>query len=102
MRPRRQRQLYEGRFVRVDDLAKDPGLLDDYPHRYVYVGGSPFGPARAPAGGRLAQIFWSVETLEQRGWEPVAWDLSSHGAAWVGVVLRRVGPGPGGMLVPPE
>jgi hypothetical protein len=92
MVPRVQRKLAQYRYVLVEDLEKEPGLLDHYPHRYVFIAARPTLPIRTgkPGSGRLAQLFWCVETLETRGWESVAWDLKPgyRGVYW-GVVMRR-------------
>ncbi|MCO6010187.1 hypothetical protein NE236_35005 [Actinoallomurus purpureus] len=85
-----QRRLLEQRYIVGEDLANDPTLLDDCPHRYVFVVVPARGMARGPLRGTLPLLLECVETLETRGWEPVAWDFDTPEK---GVLMRRRGPG---------
>ncbi|MEV0842928.1 hypothetical protein AB0I55_25725 [Actinocatenispora sera] len=85
--------VHQERWLPVEALEQNPRLLDDYPHRYVFVVTNSAHEMTDPTSrSRMvaARLFWAVEALEAQGWEPAAWDLD--GTA-VGVVMRRVGGG---------
>ena len=83
-------------FVMASAVQADPTVLDAYPNRYVFVAVDPgdgFNVASAAnqdaaalRTGVFPHLFWCVEALEARGWEPVAWDLQGYNT---GVVMRR-------------
>lgn len=82
-----RRRLYTEYTVFARDLQKDPALLDEYPHRHVYVASLPKGFTGDVLGAALPALFWAVETLEDRGWETAAWFDGGNG--FPGVVMRR-------------
>jgi hypothetical protein len=85
-----QQRILDQRYVDSEDLAQNLTLLDGCPHRYVFVAMRKNQFTLAPAGGALPLLLWCVEMLETRGWEPVAWELSSDSAK--GVLMRRRAP----------
>lgn len=82
------KRLHEEYYVYAHDLQEHPALLDDYPHRHVYVAAKS-RRTDAPFRGALPALFWAVEELEAKGWEAVTW----HNDVRPGVVLRRRTPG---------
>ncbi|GAA4218080.1 hypothetical protein [Actinocatenispora rupis] len=85
--------LHQERWLPVETLEQNAQALDDYPHKYVFVVTRSNGEMTTSFGrGQLvaARLFWAVEMLETKGWEPAAWDLDGES---VGVVMRRVGGG---------
>jgi hypothetical protein len=75
--------------IDVPTLQAYPALVDAYPHRYLFL-----KPRLNWRGSQVfPQLFSGVETLEARGWEPVAWELNGgeYGETY-GVVMRRVTP----------
>ncbi|WP_018656856.1 hypothetical protein [Actinomadura flavalba] len=82
-----RRRLLEERHVYTRDLDRDPALLDDCPHRYIFVIATQRILKLAPLSGALPALLATVESLEAKGWEPVAWSLESQSDS--GVVMRR-------------
>jgi hypothetical protein len=78
-----QQRVLEKRQILAADVARDPTLLDGFPHRYIFLA--------VERRLRLEELFASVETLEVRGWEPVSWHLIAEKR---GVVMRNRRPGP--------
>ncbi|GAB3989739.1 hypothetical protein GCM10029978_115650 [Actinoallomurus acanthiterrae] len=89
-----QQRVLEQRYIEVDDLAKNPALLDGCPHRYVFVAvRRRAGITLQPAHGNLPRLLWCVEMLETRGWEPVAWEFGGGAETRTGALMRRTGSG---------
>lgn len=101
MYPQGGNPVHEHRWLQVDTLAGNPRVLDDYPHRYVFLAHGNGGGELTSAYSRMvaARLFWAVETMEAAGWEPVAWDLDGQ---VVGVVMRRVAVGDSYTVDPPS
>jgi hypothetical protein len=75
--------------IDVESLQRYPGLIDAYPHRYLYL--KPQVRWKGPK--LLPQLFTGVEIMEARGWEPVAWELGGGAQGQIyGVVMRRLEP----------